>query len=91
MKDHIDFRHLSDIPASLPSHNPLTVANPLLPSSQDNEALANNFAIHISRIPTANMPFFKDAEETVVGHIPHKYDTEMTQKYSVVSKLCMPL
>ena len=84
VKDRIDIRHLSDIPASLPSHNPSTLAKSLLPLSQDNEALANNFAIHISRILTANMPFFKDAEETVVGHIPHKYATEMTRKSSVV-------
>ena len=72
VKDSTDICHLSDIPLPLPSSDLSTLAESLLPSSLDNEILANTFT-HVSRILTSSMPFFKEAEGTVLRHIPHRY------------------
>lgn len=58
VKDCTDISHLSGIPTPLPSRDYLALAESLLPSSQDNETLANNSSTHFSRILTSNMSFF---------------------------------
>lgn len=83
-KDRIDIRHLSDVPRPLPADDHSTIARSLLPSSEDNEVMATNFAIHVSRVLTEHMSFFKQAD-TVTRHISHAYSTELAQKSIVVS------
>lgn len=72
------------MPLPLPSQDPSVLAQSLLPSSIDNVTITNNFAIHVSRILTTNMPFFENLQDAVLRHIPHKFSTEMAQKSVVV-------
>lgn len=85
VKDRLDLNTLSDIPRPLPTSDPQSLAKSILPSSLDNQTLKENFAIHISRILTSHMPFFKDSQHTITRHIPHIHSKEMSQKSTVVS------
>ena len=84
VRDRVDMSTLSDEPPSPPA-SPESLPESLLPSEADNQVLAENFAIHISRILTPHLAFFKDSHSTITRHIPHDYSKEMAQKSTVVS------
>lgn len=61
------------------------MAHVLLPSKQDDAALARNVSTLISRMLVTHVPFFKEAcSDVVTWHIQHKYTTQMSQKSDVV-------
>ena len=54
-------------------------------SKDDDKALRQLFAKHVSRILCTHMPFFKFAFEDIVDwHIDHQYYAQMSQKSEVV-------
>lgn len=59
----------------------------ILPTSEDYDSLKKDFAVLISRMIVAYLPFFStDFKDTVQKHIAHKYSSEMSKKSEVVSK-----
>jgi len=65
-------------------------ANFLLPSSEDDDVLTQNFSVLLSRILFDNLPYFKTTfDGCVLWHIPHDYSAEMSKKSVVVSSLCL--
>ena len=79
VQDRVDMSTLSDKPPSPPSSLD-SLPESLLPSKEDNKILAENFAIHISRILATHLEFFKDSRGTITRHIQHDYSKKMAQK-----------
>ena len=81
-KDRIDY----SIIAGHRSVGEVNMCDKILPSSEDYRLLKNDFAVIISRMITAYLPFFgEDFKGLVQQHIPHKYTNEMCNKSEVVS------
>ena len=57
----------------------------ILPSAHDYQKLKNNFAVHVSRVITSHLDFFKeDFKGLSQQHIQHKYSKEMSKKSEIV-------
>lgn len=57
----------------------------VLPSAQDYQKLKTNFAVHVSRVITTHLDFFKqDFKGLSEKHIQHKYSKEMSKKSEIV-------
>ena len=64
------------------------MANSLLPSPADDEALQELFILHVSLILTTHMEFFKFSFDVIIQwHLKHKYYKEVTQNSTVVCLL----
>lgn len=86
VQNRVDFSHLPDVFPDTCSDSPERTALALLPSTDDDKALRRLFAIHISRILSMHIPFFKTAFDDVVEwHIEHDYSDQMCTKSVVVS------
>lgn len=81
VKDRLDYSTLSGITSGKVN------LHDILPTLEDYELMKNDFAVLISRMITAHLPFFReDFKYLVQKHIPHKYSTEMCKKSEVVSE-----
>ena len=56
----------------------------LLPSSETNLAVENDFVVLVSRMVVKFLPAFHMFRDAVIHHIPHKYSEEMARKSDVV-------
>ena len=90
-RDRTDISQLSDSPPVINSS--LTVdeiCKTILPSPEDNDAVAEYFSTLVSRALVTHMPFFHITFADVVQwRVPHKFTEEMSQKSEVVSILCV--
>ena len=87
VKDRIDLSNVTDDPSpyiDVPvSDLPI---NTLLPSVTDHQALMHNFAILVSRILVAELPYFHTTfDDIVVWHINHQYYEDMSEKSETVN------
>ena len=57
----------------------------ILPDLEDYHLLKERFVIHVSRIISTYLDFFKDFKNLVQRHIPHRYSSEMCHKSEIVS------
>ena len=90
VRDRTDISQLSDNPpVKDPSLTVDDICKTILPSREDNDAIAEYFSILVSRALVTHMPFFSMTFDDVVQwRIPHKFTEEMSQKSEVVST-CM--
>ena len=80
VKDRVDYSCLSD------QRNGTTNLHDILPSSSDYSLLKEHFAVHVSRIMTENLKFFReDFKGLTKQHIDHKYRLQHATKSEVVS------
>ena len=57
-----------------------------LPSRDDDDILRESIATIISRVLTDNMPFFRMTfDDVILWHMKHKYYSQMSKKYIVMS------
>ena len=84
--DRVNVSHLSQLKISSCLPSPAMIAKSLLPSNLNDAAMKQNIAIHISRVLTEFLPFFKASFSDVVKkHIQHKYYPQMSKKSHIVS------
>lgn len=84
--DRIDLSGMSETVLPLPSVDAEQLSISLLPSTDDDESISNNFAILVSRVLVANIDYFKLTFDDVVDwHIIHEFSVEMSKKSEVVS------
>ena len=70
----------------LPSVDLWQLVSSLLPSPDDDAAMHNNFATHVSCVLVDNIDFFKVTFDGVVDwHIKHQFHKQMSRKSDVVS------
>ena len=80
VKDRIDYSSIGD------EQNNETNLYKILPDSEDYHLLKERFVIHVSRIISTYLGFFKDDFKNLVQrHIPHRYSSEMCHKSEIVS------
>ena len=80
VKDRIDYSSVGD------EQKNVTNLYKILPDSQDYHLLKERFIIHVSRIISTYLDFFKeDFKNIVQRHIPHRYSSEMCHKSEIVS------
>ena len=73
VKSQIDCSHLSNIPPSPPTFSLDEIVGNLLPGTEDNKLLHNNFRVHIERILVKNVTFLKLIGDDLINkHINHK-------------------
>lgn len=85
VRSRIDFTSLSTIPKF--ASDEVCIFD-ILPSEVDYKELQYNFSIHVARILTDHIPFFKDDFTGLLPkHISHKYSKEMSFKSNVVSPI----
>ena len=91
VKDRIDFTHLPNTPLQRALPSPGAIAKSLLPSPEDDVALAKNLGTIVSRILAADMKYFDFTFDGVTErHIQHPHSVEMQHKSTVGSnELCM--
>ena len=86
VKDPIDFTHLPNTPLQRALPSPRAIAKSLLPSPEDDVALAKNLGTIVSRILTTHMKYFNFTFDGVTErHIQHPHSVEMQHKSTVVS------
>lgn len=87
VRDRTDTNQLSDdAPVNSPSLTAEEVSKTILPSPEDNEAIAEYFSTLVSRVLVTHFPFFKMTFDDVVQwNVPHKFSEEMARKSEVVS------
>ena len=84
LQDRVDVSHLSNKqPQCLATS--LSIAD-FLPSTEDYQALRDNFAVHLARIAVKKFSAFKFLEEGVPQHIIHRYSKELSRTSHFVSK-----
>ena len=89
VKNRVDFILLPDVHPDTCLPSSTQMANALLPSANDDKLLRDHFVVHVSRILSTYLPYFKFAFEDVVEwHMNHKYSSQMSQKSEVVSTWC---
>ena len=72
VKDRIDYSSIGD------EQKNETNLYKILPDSEDYHLLKERFVIHVSRIISTYLDFFKeDFKNIVQRHIPHRYSSEM--------------
>ena len=80
VKDRIDYSSIDDEQKS--ETNLYTI----LPDSEDYCLLKERFVVHVSRVITTYLDFFReDFKGLTQRHIPHRYSTEMCRKSEIVS------
>lgn len=89
VENRVDFVDLCDL---TPDNSTITdirsVAESLLPSSNDDAVLKRNISILISRVLCENLSFFKKCfGDQVEKHIQHRYYEQMSSKSVVVSDI----
>ena len=63
----------------------------ILPSPEDNDAIAEYFSTLVSRVLVTHTPFFSTTFADVVQwNVPHKFKKEMSRKSKVVRKSVQP-
>ena len=77
----MDCSHLSNIPPSPLTFSLDEIVGNLLPSTEDNKLLHNNFRVDIERILVKNVTFI----DLISKHIKHKRYDEMKKPSEVVS------
>ena len=86
LKSLIDCSHLSNIPPSPPTFSLNEIVGNLLPSTEDNQLLHNNFHVDIEHILVKNVIFLKlIGDDQISKHIKHKCYDEMKKPPPVVS------
>ena len=85
VRSRINFSSLSTTPKC--AHGEVNnVMFDILPSEDDYKQLQHNFAVHVARILTDHLTFFKhDFKGIVPKHLLHQYSEEMSNKSDVVS------
>lgn len=61
--------------------------NDILPSTDDQRKLLDNYCVLFARVICEHIPFFRKFEKCVPSHINHPYTQQMSQKSEVVSVL----
>ena len=89
VKDRTDISQLSDdTPVKTPSLTTDDIFKTILPSPEDNEAMAQYFSTLVSRVLVTHVPFFTFTfADTVQWNIPHQFSKEMSKKSQVVSDI----
>ena len=83
VRSRINFSSLSTTPKC--AHGEVNMFD-ILPSEDDYKQLQHNFAVHVARILTDHLTFFKhDFKGIVPKHLLHQYSEEMSNKSDVVS------
>ena len=83
VRDRISMHNISETPPEVPDKPAL---EDVLPSKEDDCELLKVFGIHVSRILSTYMPFFRENfRDVVTWHISHKFSEEMSKKSDVVS------
>lgn len=82
VKCRIDASNLDDKP-SLPDFSSFQM-DKLLPTKDDDDVLASNFIIHITRVLRKHFPFFEKFASGVKKHIKHDHYKETSAKSEVV-------
>lgn len=82
VRDRVNLADYADNP-SLPNISPSDLKS-ILPTTQDEEVLQNNFAILIARTLTRHMPYFKKFGSRLEHHLLHERYVEMSTKSEVV-------
>ena len=83
IRDRIDLTGVDDT-SSLPDIKDVDVTQ-LLPSSEDEHAIRQNFSYLVARVLCKYMLFFKNYGKGLEKHLQHEYSYEMSQKSEVVS------
>ena len=87
MLNRIDVSTFLDVTPDIRKLNSVVVADNMLPSRSDDQALKENFAKLVSRVLVEHLRYFKLSFEDVVDwHIKHQFSEEMAKK-SVVNSV----
>ena len=85
VRDRINFNELSIVPKQLCLNKPPIITRELLPTTNSDSMIRENFSIIVSRILSTYIPFFKfAAADITTWHIDHEHYAEMSLKSKVV-------
>jgi hypothetical protein len=62
----------------------LAVAQQVLPHSQDEENLHNNFIMLVARTITSHIPYYQEFNLFLPQHTPHQFSEQMALKSETV-------
>lgn len=89
VKDRVNLSSSSDLPPKAPvewtTEKYQSVCRKILPTSEDQRYLQDNFVQIMTRVVISRIPFFQQFDGIALKHIPHAYSQEMAQKSEVVS------
>jgi hypothetical protein len=81
--DRINSLHLSDAPPSPEDIMRIPICK-LLPCELDEVDLRSQMTVLVERILCKRIPFFNDAEDKILWHIPHQYSLISSKKSQMV-------
>lgn len=82
MRDRVDISSLSS-ESKMPDADSIQLDN-LLPNSEDEEAIRQNYAVLVARTLVKYAPFFSKFQKALERHILHEHSAEMARKSEVV-------